>query len=69
MIVTHQNSVSYREGNVVLTIETTSTSPTHGRQLSKDTYYLEINDETKRLNADEFASLKKIMRAIMGIEE
>lgn len=37
--------------------------------LSKDTYYLEINDETKRMNANEFASLKSIMRAIMGIEE
>ena len=69
MIVTHQNSVSYRDGNIVLTIETTSTRPTCGGSVSKDTYYLAINDETKRMNADEFASLKRIMKAMLGIEE
>lgn len=70
MIVTHQNSVSYRDGDILLTIETTTTgSPAHGGRVSKDTYYLEINDETKRMNDAEFASLKRIMRAIMGIEE
>lgn len=69
MIVTHQNSVSYRDGDVVLTIETTTTNPTQGRMVSKDTYYIEINGETKRINDAEFASLKRIMRALMGIEE
>ncbi len=71
MIVTHQNSVSYRDGNITLTIETTSTRSSNGGRgnIAKDTYYLEINDETKRMNADEFGSLKRIMRTIMGIEE
>ncbi len=70
MIVTHQNSVSYRDGNVVLTIETTTTtSPAHGGMVSKDTYYLEIDGETKRMNDAEFASLKRIIKAMSGIEE
>jgi GGDEF domain-containing protein len=36
---------------------------------SSKTYYLEINDETKRMNADEFGSLKRIISAFMGSEE
>lgn len=70
MIVTHQHSVGYRDGNIALTIATTTTSsPAHGGSVSKNTYYLEINDETKRMNDAEFASLKRIMRAINGTEE
>ena len=70
MIVTYQNSVSYRDGDITLTIETTTTgSSAHGGKVSKNTYYLEVNDETKRMNDAEFASLKRVMRSILGIEE
>ncbi len=70
MIVTYQNSVSYRDGDITLTIETTTTgSPAHGGKVSKNTFYLEVNDETKRMSDAEFASLKRVMRSILGIEE
>ena len=70
MVVTYQHSTSYRDGSIALTIETTTSSLKDGRgRVSKETYYLEINDETKRMNADEFGSLKRIISAFMGSEE
>ena len=71
MIVTHTNSTSYREGNIVLTVDMLTTSPMSGgcMKVSKDTYFLEINGDTVRMDSDEFASLKSIMKTIMGIEE
>ena len=71
MIVTHTNSTSYREGDIVLTVNMTTTSPMSGgcMKVSKDTYYLEINGDTVRMNSDEFTSLKSIMKTIMGTEE
>ena len=71
MIVTHTNSTSYREGNIVLTVDLTTTSPMSGgcMKVTKDTYYLEINGDTIRMESDTFDSLKHIMKTIMGIEE
>ena len=71
MIVTHTNSTSYREGDIVLTVDMTTQSPRSGGCLKvpNDTYYLEINGDTIRMDSDRFDSLKRIMKAIMGIEE
>ena len=71
MIVTPTNSTSYREGNIVLTVDLTTTSPMSGgcMKVTKDTYYLEINGDTIRMESDTFDSLKHIMKTIMGIEE
>ena len=71
MIVTHTNSTSYREGDIVLTVNMTTTSPMSGgcMKVTKDTYYLEINGDTIRMESDTFDSLKHIMKTIMGIEE
>lgn len=71
MIVTHTNSTSYREGNIVLTVDMLITSPTSDGcvKVAKDTYYLEINGDTIRMDSDTFDSLKHIMKKIMGIEE
>lgn len=67
MQLSHKNTVIYREGNVELSIVTESESPMFGGRVKTavDTYYLEIDGETKRMDA----CLKRIMKAMLGIEE
>lgn len=71
MQLSHKNTVIYREGNVELSIVTESESPLFGgrARTAVDTYYLEIDGETRRMDASTYACLKRVMKAIMGIEE
>ena len=71
MQLKHKNTVIYQEGNVELSIVTESESPMFGNRVKTaiDTYYLEIDGDTWRMDACTFSNLRAVMKAIMGIED